>query len=163
MEQRFTNTCQGILALVSMAGPFLTCYSLISRAVLAGVFIGIGWGSVEVNAITHNTLHLLRDPNHMKIDDPLLRLSRLKIFFYTLIMLISFGILFGISQTIAAIGFPALVLLLIPFRILVLTKWFTAEELTVLDSPVASSLPLDSIGGLPDVLKPANLENNSHS
>jgi hypothetical protein len=93
----------------------------------------------------------------MKIDDPLLRLSRKKIFFFTLIMLIGFGLLYGISQTIAAIGFPVLVLLLIPFRIIVLTKWFTPEELTVLDSPVASSLPLDSIGGLPDLLKPVDL------
>ncbi len=156
-EQRITNTCQSLLCLATMTGPFLTCYSLISRAVLAGVFIGIGWGSVEVNAITHRILHLLRDPNHMKNDDPLLRLSRMRIFSYTLTMFIGFALLFGISQTIAAIGFPILVLLLIPFRILILTKWFTPEELTILDSPVASSLPLDSIGGLPDVLKPANL------
>jgi hypothetical protein len=156
-EQRFTNTCQSLLCLVTMTGPFLICYSLISRAVLAGVFIGIGWGSVEVSAITHQILHLMRDPNHMDIDDPLLRLSRKRILGYTLTMFIGFALLFGISQTIAAIGFPVLVLLLIPFRIIVLTKWFTPEELTILDSSVASSLPLDSIGGLPDVLKPANL------
>lgn len=152
-EQRISNTGQGIICLISMAGPFLTCYSLISRAVLAGVFIAIGWGSVEVSAITHQLAHLLRDPNHMKIDDPLLQLSRKKIFAYTVIMLSGFAALYAISQTIAAIGFPILVLLLIPFRILVLTKWFTSEELAILDSSVASSLPLDSIGGLPDVLK----------
>ncbi|CAF0914188.1 unnamed protein product [Adineta steineri] len=156
-EQRLTNTFQSILCLITMFGPFLTCYSLISRAVLAGVFIGIGWGSIEVNAITHRLLHLIRDPNHIKANDPLIRLSRLKIFSYTTIMFIGFLSLFVISQTIAAIGFPVLVLLLIPFRILVLTKWFTPEELTILDSPVASTLPLDSIGGLPDILKPANL------
>jgi hypothetical protein len=152
-EQRFTNTCQGLICLVTMTGPFLACYALISRAVLAGVFIAIGWGSIEVSAITRQALDLVRDPNHMKINDPLLQISRKKIFLYTLTMLISFGALFGISQTIAAIGFPILVLLLIPFRIIVLTKWFTSEELNILDSPVASTLPLDSIGGLPDVLK----------
>ncbi|CAF1364636.1 unnamed protein product [Rotaria sordida] len=162
-EQRLTNTCQSLLCLITMTGPFLKCYSLISRAVLAGVFIGIGWGSVEVNAITHQLLHLIRDPNHMKFDDSLLRLSRKRIFMYTLTMLIGFAILFAISQTIAAIGFPILVLLLIPFRIIILTKWFTQEELTILDSPVASSLPLDSIGGLPEILKPINLETNFHS
>ncbi len=135
----------------------ISCYSLISRAVLAGVFIGIGWGSIEVNAITHQLLHLLRDPNRNKIDDSLLRLSRKKIFLYTLIIFIGFALLFAISQTIADVGFPILVLALIPFRIMALTKWFTPEELTILDSPVASSLPLDSIGGLPDVLKPVNL------
>ena len=162
-EQRLTNTCQGLLCLVTMTGPFLACYALISRAVLAGVFIGIGWGSIEANAITHNLLHLIRDSNHMEPDDKLLRLSRRKIFDFTFIMFIGFAILFGISQTIAAIGFPVLVLLLVPFRIVYLTKWFTPEELTVLDSPVASSLPLDSIGGLPDLLKPVNLQDNFHS
>jgi hypothetical protein len=121
-EQRLTNTCQSLLCLITMTGPFLTCYSLISRAVLAGVFIGIGWGSVEVSSITHQVLHLIRDPNHMNIDDPLLRLSRRKIFAYVLIMFTGFALLYAISQTIAAIGFPILVLLLIPFRIVVLTK-----------------------------------------
>lgn len=153
-EQRLTNTGQSLLCLITMAGPFLTCYSLISLAVLAGVFISIGWGSVEVNAITHQFLHLIRDPNHMKKDDPLVQLSRRKILSYTLIMLLGFALLFAISQTIAAIGFPILVLLLVPVRIVILPKLFTVDELTILDSPVASSLPLDSIGGLPDVLKP---------
>jgi len=155
-EQRFTNTFQGILSLISMAGPFLVCYSLISRAVLAGVFIGIGWGSIEANAITYQFLHLLRDPNHIDINDPLIGLSRKTIFFYTLAMLAGFAPLFAISQTIAAIGFPILVLLLIPCRIFLLPKWFTREQLAILDSPVASSLPLDSIGGLPDIFKTEN-------
>lgn len=159
-EQRLTNTGQSLLCLMTMAGPFLTCYSWITRAVLAGVFISIGWGSVEVNAITHQFLHLIRDPNQMKIDDPLLSLSRWKIFRYMLIMLLGFAVLFAISQTIAAIGFPILVLLLVPIRILILPKVFTAEELTVLDSPVASSLPLDSIGGLPDQLQPKRAQQN---
>ncbi|CAF1264292.1 unnamed protein product [Adineta ricciae] len=155
-EQRITNTCQSLLCLLTMIGPFLTCYSMISRAVLAGVFIGIGWGSVEVSAITHQLLHLIRDPNHIKIDDPLIQLSRKKIFLYTTTMLVGFALLFIISQTIAAIGFPVLVLLLIPFRVMILPKWFTQQELGILDSPVASTLPLDSIGGLPDILKPVN-------
>ncbi|CAF1238415.1 unnamed protein product [Rotaria sp. Silwood1] len=74
-EQRLTNTCQSLLCLITMTGPFLKCYSLISRAVLADVFIGIGWDSVEVNTITYRLLHLIRDLNHMKLDDLLLRLS----------------------------------------------------------------------------------------
>lgn len=152
-EQRLTNTFQGLICLVTMAGPFLTCYSLISRAVLAGVFIGVGWGSVETNAITHYILHLIRDPNTMKATDPLLRLSRIRICSYTFIMILGFASLLTISETIAAIGFPVLVLLLIPVRTVLLTKWFKPEELAILDSPVASSLPLDSIGGLPDILK----------
>ncbi|UJR31927.1 hypothetical protein I4U23_019401 [Adineta vaga] len=153
-EQRITNTLQSLLCLLTMIGPFLTCYSMISRAVLAGVFIGIGWGSVEVSSITHQLLHLIRDPNHIKMDDRLIRLSRKKIGLYTITMLIAFALLFAISQTIAAIGFPVIVLLLIPFRVIILPKWFTSTELTILDSPVASTLPLDSIGGLPDILKP---------
>ncbi|CAF3759177.1 unnamed protein product, partial [Rotaria sp. Silwood1] len=81
-EQHLTNTCQSLLCLITMTGPFLKCYSLISRAVLADVFIGIGWDSVEVNTITYRLLHLIRDLNHMKLDDLLLRLSRKQTFFY---------------------------------------------------------------------------------
>ena len=155
-EQRLTNTGQSLICLISMAGPFLACYSLITRAVLAGVFISIGWGSVEVNEMTHNFLHLIRDPNHVNYEDRLLRLSRKTIFTYSSIMFLGFAALFIISQTIAAIGFPIVVLLLIPIRIWVLPRFFSAETLTILDSPVASALPLDSIGGLPDILKTAS-------
>ena len=70
-----------------------------------------------------------------------------------LIMLLGFAALFAISQTIAAVGFSVLVLLLVPVRILILPKVFTVEELVVLDSPVAGPLPLDSIGGLPHQLQ----------
>ncbi|CAF1544497.1 unnamed protein product, partial [Didymodactylos carnosus] len=105
-EQRLTNTLQGLLCIVTMAGPFLICFAHISRAVLAGVFIGIGWGSVEGNSITTLVRHLVRDPNHMVPSDPLLQLSRLKIFHYVCWMLAGFAVIFGISQTTTAVGFP---------------------------------------------------------
>ena len=58
-----------------------------------------------------------------------------------------FGATFAITQTIAAVGFPIIILLLIPFRTFVLPRWFSDEELRVLDAPTASPFTMISVGG----------------
>lgn len=56
----------------------------------------------------------------------------------------------AISQTIAAIGFPILIIGLIPFRVWVMPRWFGAEELGVLDGLTADGeAVLCSLGGPP--------------
>ena len=52
--------------------------------------------------------------------------------------LIGFGATFAITQTIAAVGFPIINLLLIPVRTHALPKWFTEDEFSLLDVPTAS-------------------------
>ncbi|KZF24152.1 hypothetical protein L228DRAFT_90514 [Xylona heveae TC161] len=72
---------------------------------------------------------------------------------FTVVQLLGFGATFAISQTIAAIGFPIIVLLLIPLRSFVLPypqcKYglFTNDELAVLDAPTASPFTMESVGG----------------
>ena len=61
--------------------------------------------------------------------------------------LLGFGIAFGITQSVAAIGFPIIILLLIPLRAFVLPLWFTDEELKALDAPTASPFTMESVGG----------------
>jgi hypothetical protein len=51
------------------------------------------------------------------------------------------------SSSIAAVGFPIIILLLIPFRTFALPKWFTDEELRLLDAPTASPFTMISVGG----------------
>lgn len=58
-----------------------------------------------------------------------------------------FGATFAITQTIAAIGFPVFILILIPVRTLLLPRWFTQEELAVLDAPTASPFTMENVGG----------------
>lgn len=43
--------------------------------------------------------------------------------------------------------FPVFILILIPTRTFILPKYFTAEELGILDSPTASPFTLESAGG----------------
>lgn len=47
----------------------------------------------------------------------------------------------------AAVGFPVIILALIPLRMWVLPKWFKEEELRVLDKPTASPFTMVSVGG----------------
>jgi len=57
----------------------------------------------------------------------------------------------AISQTIAAIGFPVLIIALIPLRWLFLPTRFTLEELHTLDAPTADNdVVLASLGGKPE-------------
>lgn len=156
-EQRMSNFLQGLLCLGTMTHPLLLCLGLIPRAVLAGVFIGVGWSSIETNKITKLTLWLVRDLSLVDPrTEPLMRISRKQVAHYVGYMWLGFATTFAISQTIAAIGFPILILALIPFRATWMNKLFTQTELDILDSPVASDLPLESIGGLPDCV--ANTE-----
>ena len=56
----------------------------------------------------------------------------------------------AISQTIAAIGFPVLITALIPLRWMILPRWFTIQELKILDAPTADNdVVLASLGGKP--------------
>jgi hypothetical protein len=60
----------------------------------------------------------------------------------------------AISQTIAAIGFPVLIIALIPLRTFLMPKWFSVHELSVLDALTADNpTVLVSFGGTPSGVK----------
>ena len=59
-----------------------------------------------------------------------------------------FAAAFAVTQTIAAIGFPIILLAPIPFRVWVMPRWFRKEELDVLDAPTASPFTMESVGGV---------------
>lgn len=65
----------------------------------------------------------------------------------------------AISQTIAAIGFPILIILLIPLRVLVVPRWFSLKELQVLDDFTATNKQvLASLGGRPVLPEQSRME-----
>lgn len=65
----------------------------------------------------------------------------------------------AISQTIAAIGFPVLIIALIPLRTFLMPKWFTEHELSVLDNLTADNpTVLVSFGGTPAGMKAGSNE-----
>lgn len=148
VEQRVSNLAQGLLFVVTMTGPLLIVLHLIPQGVLAGLFFVMGAQALVGNGITQKLLFLARDKELTDASDPLARIDRrLAIWVFVALELIGFGATFAISQTIAAIGFPVIILLLIPLRTWLMPKWFRDEELRALDAPTADSFVMESVGG----------------
>ncbi|CCL99466.1 uncharacterized protein FIBRA_01484 [Fibroporia radiculosa] len=148
VEQRVSNLAQGALCLVLLTRPFLHVLHLIPRGVLAGLFWYMGADALQGNGITRKILYFIRDKSLTPSEDPLRRVRKSRIFLFVAVQLAGFGATFAVTQTIAAIGFPVIILLLIPLRALVIPRLpFTKEELAILDGPTASPFTMESVGG----------------
>ncbi|APA07849.1 hypothetical protein sscle_03g026190 [Sclerotinia sclerotiorum 1980 UF-70] len=148
VEQRVSNLAQGLLTLGTMTGPLLIVIHLIPQGVLAGLFFVMGIQALLGNGMTTKILFLLKDSSLTPSSDPLRHLPRKSaIWIFVAIQLFGFGATFAITQTIAAVGFPVIILALIPVRIWMLPRWFTKEELGVLDGATASPFTMISVGG----------------
>lgn len=149
VEQRVSNFAQGLLTLGTMSGPLLIVLHLIPQGVMAGLFFVMGVQALQGNGITQKLVFLARDRDLTPRSDPLKGLERRKaIWVFVILELIGFGGTFAITQTIAAIGFPVIILFLIPVRSFLLPRWFTQEELSALDGPTASPFTMESVGGV---------------
>ncbi|KAK0187152.1 anion exchanging protein [Armillaria mellea] len=148
VEQRVSNLSQGALCLVLLTGPFLHILNLIPRGVLAGLFWFMGADALRGNGITQKILYFFRDKTLTSQNDPLRKVRKSRILMFVAIQLGGFGATFAITQTIAAIGFPVIIMLLIPLRTLVIPRLpFTSEELAIFDGPTASPFTMESVGG----------------
>lgn len=148
VEQRLSNLAQGLLTLGTMSGPVLVVLHLIPQAVLAGLFFIMGMQALRGNGITLTALYLCSDKHLIPGSEPLSHIRRKQaIWYFVALELVGFGATFGITQTIAAIGFPVFILLLIPVRAFLLPRYFSREELSILDAPAASPLTMESVGG----------------
>ncbi|KAL2135082.1 hypothetical protein VTI74DRAFT_9898 [Chaetomium olivicolor] len=152
VEQRLSNLAQGLLTLVAMTGPLLTVLHLIPQGVLAGLFFIMGFQALQTNGITAKLLFLARDEALTPANHPLRRgrqrnVRRGAVWLFVLVELVGFGATFAITQTVAAVGFPVFILLLIPVRAVVLPRVLREEELAVLDEPTASPFTMESVGG----------------
>ncbi|KAF9462989.1 HCO3 transporter family-domain-containing protein [Collybia nuda] len=148
VEQRVSNLAQGALCLVLLTGPFLHLLNLIPRGVLAGLFWFMGADALRGNGITRKILYFLRDKKLTPRNEPLRKVRRSRILLFIGVQLAGFGATFAITQTIAAIGFPVIIMLLLPLRIYIIPRLpFTKEELAILDRPTASPFTMESVGG----------------
>ncbi|KAA8620180.1 anion exchange family protein [Pyrenophora tritici-repentis] len=148
VEQRVSNLAQGLLTLGTMTGPLLIVLHLIPQAVLAGLFFVMGIQALEANGITLKLLFLARDKHLTPKSDPLMRIERRWVIWaFVGLELVGFGATFAITQTIAAIGFPVFIFLYIPMRTWLMPRFFTTEELGILDAPTASPFTMESVGG----------------
>ncbi|ORY71235.1 HCO3 transporter family-domain-containing protein [Pseudomassariella vexata] len=148
VEQRLSNLAQGLLTLGTMTGPLLVVLHLIPQAVLAGLFFIMGYQALEGNGITAKVLYLCRDRALTPGGHPLNAIRRRgAVWGFVALEILGFGATFAITQTVAAVGFPVFILALIPVRALLLPRWFTPQELNVLDAPTASPFTMESVGG----------------
>lgn len=149
VEQRVSNLAQGLLTLGTMSGPLLVVLHLIPQGVLAGLFFVMGVQALQANGITAKLLFVAHEKGLKPRGDPLQRIERRgAILAFVALELLGFGATFAITQTIAAVGFPIIILLLIPARTWVLPRYFTPEELRILDAPTASPFTMESCGGI---------------
>lgn len=148
VEQRVSNLAQGLLTLGTMTGPLLVVLHLIPQGVLAGLFFIMGYQALEGNGITAKILFLARDGALTDKGNPLGKIRRRgAVWLFVAVELAAFGATFAITQTVAAVGFPCFIMALIPVRAMLLPRWFTPQELAVLDGPTASPFTMESVGG----------------
>ncbi|WFC94464.1 hypothetical protein MBRA1_001094 [Malassezia brasiliensis] len=143
VEQRLSHFVIGLLTIGAMTRPILVALGTMPRAVFAGVFLVVGWASVESNPIILRTLSLLQDrsavPMAKSARPPLMQLRRRTIALFVGIQWVFFGMTIAISQTIAAIGFPVIIILMIPCRVYFVPRLFAPHELETLDAPTATA------------------------
>lgn len=159
VEQRVSHFLMGLALIGTMTGPLLTVLSTMPTAVFAGVFFVVGWGSIESNGIVQKLIFLQSERRFIDRSEPLLRVPRRRTWLYVCLQLVDVAACVAISNTIAAIGFPVLIMLLMPLRILYMPKWFELEELQILDDFTATNPAiLASLGGQPALPETTRIE-----
>jgi hypothetical protein len=111
----------------------------------------MGLDALRDNGLTTKLLFFFRDDKLIPYDDPLRRVRPSRLAMFVALELVGFAATFAITQTIAAIGFPVVIFLLVPVRMYVIPRMpFTKEELAILDGPTASPFVsrIDSISPL---------------
>lgn len=171
VEQRVSHFLMGMAIWGTMTGPLLTVLSTMPAAVFAGVFFVVGvsthdpdlskvilitsqWGSIESNGILAKFWYLNSEKRFIDPKNPLNAVPRRKIWLYIGLQALGVACTVAISQTIAAIGFPVLIIALIPLRTFLMPKWFTERELAAMDALTANNpAVLVSFGGTPAKMK----------
>lgn len=144
VEQRFTNTVQGLMMLGTMTRPFLVCLGQIPQAVLSGLFITMGIKGLVGNVIIHRLIWLFSDARHKNPANPLYCVSKKSLIIFLCFSLAGFVGEFAITDTIAAIGFP-LVLLLTVVACFFFPYFIPKNELEILDTQVAESFTIKNL------------------
>jgi hypothetical protein len=151
-EQRVSHFLMALGLIGTMTGPLLVVLHTMPRALFCGVFFVVGWGSIEGNGIVDNALFICREKRFVSPQEPRLTLKKSRIALYIMFQLLGVGFSVAISQTIGALGFPVIIVSLIPLRWVILPRIFTEHELLVLDAPTADAdVVLASMGGRPEL------------
>lgn len=132
LEQRWTNFLQAglILSLVAPLLQQVLGYTPIS--VLAGLFLFMSQQTLSSNPILGRTFWMLMPPSQLPPLPP--RTRWWPIHAYTMFQIIIAIGIFILTLTRGGVAFPILVFSLIPFRLLVMKRIWSAETLKYVDS-----------------------------
>jgi len=139
-----------------MAAPLLALLHRIPHAVLAGLFFVMGLQALQANGLTAKLAFLAGDARLASPAHPLRRVRRRAAAAFVALELAAFAATFALTQTVAAVGFPVVVLLLVPLRAALLPRLFAEHELALLDAPAASEFTMESAGGGPVATRSAS-------
>ncbi|KAK6198914.1 HCO3 transporter family-domain-containing protein [Scheffersomyces amazonensis] len=168
VEQRVTNTVQGLLTFIVMTKPFLVVLGLIPQAVLSGLFFIMAITGLHGNIVTNRLRFLFLDAEYIEYDDTcpemfkqMQRYENKKWFYIYLLLEVIAGVSeFAITLTKGAVGFPGVLMLFA-----ICAKWIwpliiPKEELAKLDGDVADQIILENLNII-EYIKVK--ENNSQS
>ncbi|EGE03275.1 HCO3 [Trichophyton equinum CBS 127.97] len=147
-EQRWSSLLHGCGILAFVSPPFMKVLGLTPTSVLAGLFLFMGEQSLSVNPILYRTFYLLTPPSELptlpaelgssssptSTTETCPRPSYIPIHLYTLLQLLITIAIFILTLTRGAPAFPVLIILLVPFRLLVMKHWFRREVLRFVDA-----------------------------
>lgn len=145
VEQRVSNTAQGLLILGTMSRPLLVVLGLVPQAVLAGLFWIMGIGGLLHNGITEKLKFILSDHRYIAHTHPLLKIQKSwHLYLFVLLELAGFAGEFGINQSVGGIGFPGV---LLGFAILgyFIPKFIPEPDMSLLDEPTAEEFILENL------------------
>ena len=153
VEQRVTNTVQGLLTFVMMSRPFLVVLHLIPQGVLAGLFWIMGITGLHSNIVTDRIRYVFMDSEYIENDPTcpevfkyIHSLETKKWFYiYVVLQVIAAMCEFGITLTKGAVGFLGVLLF---FAICAKWVWpliIPRDELDKLDGEVADEVIIKNL------------------
>lgn len=149
VEQRVSNTFQGLLILGTMTRPLLVVLGLVPQAVLAGLFWIMGLGGLLHNGVTEKLKFIFGDERYISKSHPLRRVRKRNLYLFVALELAGFAGEFGINQSVAGIGFPGILLIFVVVGYFI-PRFIPEPDMSILDQPAAEDFIL------------ANLRNPSH-
>ncbi|ODQ44163.1 hypothetical protein PICMEDRAFT_37624 [Pichia membranifaciens NRRL Y-2026] len=155
VEQRLSNTFQGLLTLVMMTRPFLVVLGLIPQAILAGLFWIMAITTLDDTDVVRRLRFLFLDKEwKLKLSKIIIPadypieyyLVRSKYFIiYLILELLAFAGEYSITCTKGAIGFPGVLMLILLLVPIVFPRIFPKDQLDLLDSEAADELIMRSL------------------
>ncbi|KDN72141.1 hypothetical protein CSUB01_09726 [Colletotrichum sublineola] len=130
-EQRFSPFIQAAGILLFVSPPFQHVLGFTPTSVLAGLFMFMGYQSLKVNPILTRVWHLLTPISEL----PALPqgASWVGIHFFTMAQIVLTGIVFGVTLTVAAPGFPIIIIILVPVRLFFMNRIWSRQTLRYVD------------------------------